>query len=147
LPDEEKAKILRRHLVSKDERQNQTGKQDLLQVPILKSLKFQTPDQRGLHGRHLLGPTIHREKTRNHFPLNTMHRARPSSALFDPDEGLNEVAERTPLLNRSVSRSISRSRRRRHSIGPHGNATVTQAVLMVCLLVSILNAISDTLTQ
>ena len=60
--------------------------------------------------------------------------ARPSSALFDPDEGLHEVAERTPLLSRSVSRSISRSRRRRHSIGPHGNATVTQAVLMVCLL-------------
>lgn len=39
--------------------------------------------------------------------------------------------ERQPLLS-GARRSRSRSRRRRPSVGPHGNATVTQAVLMVC---------------
>lgn len=45
-------------------------------------------------------------------------------------EGLSDAAETTPLL-RSGSRSRSHTRRRRSSVGPHGNATVTQAVLMV----------------
>ncbi|KIK10232.1 hypothetical protein K443DRAFT_670855 [Laccaria amethystina LaAM-08-1] len=46
--------------------------------------------------------------------------------------GLSDIAETTPLLTSSlVSRSRSRSRRRRNSVGPAGNATVTQAVLML----------------
>jgi hypothetical protein len=44
---------------------------------------------------------------------------------------LPEMSESTPLLQTTSSRS--RSRRRRMSVGPHGNATVTQAVLMVRL--------------
>jgi proton-coupled amino acid transporter len=43
-----------------------------------------------------------------------------------------EMSESTPLLQ-TTSKSRSRSRRRRMSIGPHGDATVTQAVLMVRL--------------
>ena len=43
---------------------------------------------------------------------------------------LSEMSESTPLLQ-ATSRSRSRSRRRRMSVGPHGDATVTQAVLMV----------------
>ena len=43
-----------------------------------------------------------------------------------------EAAEGTPLL-KTVSRSRSRSRRRRQSVGQRGDATVTQAVLMVCV--------------
>jgi proton-coupled amino acid transporter len=39
------------------------------------------------------------------------------------------VSENQPLLGRTLSRS--RSRRRRASVGPHGDATVTQAILMV----------------
>ena len=38
--------------------------------------------------------------------------------------------ENTPLLERSKSRS--HSRRRRMSVGPHGDATVGQAILMAC---------------
>jgi len=43
-----------------------------------------------------------------------------------------DISESTPLLQTVSSRSRSRSRRRRMSTGPHGDATVTQAVLMVC---------------
>ncbi|KAF5365849.1 hypothetical protein D9615_010636 [Tricholomella constricta] len=44
---------------------------------------------------------------------------------------LAAVAEDTPLLG--TTRSRSRTRRRRTSVGPRGTATVTQAVLMVHL--------------
>lgn len=44
-----------------------------------------------------------------------------------PSAGLSE---RTPLVG-GITRSRSRSRRRRMSVDGHGNATVTQAVLMV----------------
>jgi solute carrier family 36 (proton-coupled amino acid transporter) len=47
---------------------------------------------------------------------------------------LSEISESTPLLQTASSLSRSRSRRRRMSIGPHGDATVTQAVLMVRIL-------------
>jgi len=57
------------------------------------------------------------------------------SPSFTPDASLpvSESVEQTPLLKQtSPYRSRSRSRRsRRMSIGPHGDATVTQAVLMV----------------
>jgi solute carrier family 36 (proton-coupled amino acid transporter) len=43
-------------------------------------------------------------------------------------EDTQKATERSPLLRRSTSR------RRRPSVGPHGDATVTQAVLMVCLV-------------
>ena len=46
----------------------------------------------------------------------------------DDLEDSRKATERSPLLRRSTSRS----RRRRPSVGPHGDATVTQAVLMVC---------------
>ena len=42
-----------------------------------------------------------------------------------------EMFESTPLLQTTSSKSRSRSRRRRMSVGPHGDATVMQAVLMV----------------
>ena len=43
-----------------------------------------------------------------------------------------ESSERQPLLGGSgLSRSRSRSRRRRMSVTAHGDATVTEAVLMV----------------
>lgn len=45
------------------------------------------------------------------------------------------VDESQPLL-KARSRSMSRSRRRAASIGPHGDASVTQAVLMVSLTYS-----------
>ncbi|KAL6302481.1 transmembrane amino acid transporter protein-domain-containing protein [Sparassis latifolia] len=49
-----------------------------------------------------------------------------------PDDERQKAGERSPLLPRSAhSRSLSKSRRRRGSIGPHGDATVTQAVLML----------------
>ena len=41
----------------------------------------------------------------------------------------HKATERSPLLTRSAVRS--RSRRRLSSVGPHGDATVTDAVLMV----------------
>jgi proton-coupled amino acid transporter len=41
----------------------------------------------------------------------------------------SQLSENQPLLGRTLSRS--RSRRRRGSVGPHGDATVTQAILMV----------------
>ena len=50
------------------------------------------------------------------------------------------ATERSPLLASTLasrrSHSRSRSRRRRSSVGPHGDATVAQAVLMVRLLLS-----------
>ncbi|KAF8896081.1 transmembrane amino acid transporter protein-domain-containing protein [Infundibulicybe gibba] len=56
--------------------------------------------------------------------------AGPSSSV---SRGLPDTAETTPLLGNTASRrSRSRTRRRRNSVGgPHGNATVTQAVLML----------------
>ena len=44
---------------------------------------------------------------------------------------VHKSTERSPLLQRSQT-SRSRSRRRMSSVGPHGDATVTDAVLMVC---------------
>ena len=47
--------------------------------------------------------------------------------------GLSDIAETTPLLTSSlvsVSMSRSRSRHRHNSVGPTGNATVTQAVFL-----------------
>lgn len=56
----------------------------------------------------------------------------PLPFIPDPSLPVSEVAEHSPLLKQtSTSRSRSRSRRRRMSVGPHGDATVTQAVLMV----------------
>ncbi|KAH9944868.1 transmembrane amino acid transporter protein-domain-containing protein [Amylocystis lapponica] len=46
------------------------------------------------------------------------------------DTVLQKASERSPLLPRSPH-SRSRSRRRASSIGPHGDATVTQAILML----------------
>ncbi len=48
-----------------------------------------------------------------------------------------EISERAPLLSRDSKRSLSRSRRRRSSVGPHGDATVTQAVLMASHVLAI----------
>ncbi|KAF9000647.1 transmembrane amino acid transporter protein-domain-containing protein [Cyathus striatus] len=50
--------------------------------------------------------------------------------------GLSDISESTPLLGHggtsAIQKARSRSRRRRHSVGPPtGNATVTQAVLML----------------
>jgi hypothetical protein len=54
---------------------------------------------------------------------------------YHPSQDLTTVTEDSPLLGRrsTITRSMSRSRRMRTSTlkGPHGNATVTQAVLMV----------------
>jgi solute carrier family 36 (proton-coupled amino acid transporter) len=57
------------------------------------------------------------------------------SASFAPDGELSasQLSEQQPLLGSKLSRSRSRSKRRRASLGPHGDATVTQAVLMVIL--------------
>ncbi|CCL98797.1 uncharacterized protein FIBRA_00802 [Fibroporia radiculosa] len=54
----------------------------------------------------------------------------PLSLVLPPEAetGLHKASERSPLLQRSRSRS---KRRRAASIGPHGDATVTQAVLML----------------
>ena len=54
-------------------------------------------------------------------PSNFVTQTPPDSDLHD----LHKATERSPLLRRSTSR------RRRASVGPHGDATVTQAVLMV----------------
>ncbi|KAF9260010.1 vacuolar amino acid transporter 4 [Marasmius fiardii PR-910] len=50
-----------------------------------------------------------------------------------PGAGFGDVSESAPLMGGSKRRSLSRSksRRRAGSVGPHGNATVTQAVLML----------------
>ncbi|KAL0068784.1 hypothetical protein AAF712_004113 [Marasmius tenuissimus] len=56
-----------------------------------------------------------------------------SSTGATPSAGFGDVSEASPLLGGSKTRSVSRSRSRRRagSVGPHGNATVTQAVLML----------------
>jgi proton-coupled amino acid transporter len=56
-------------------------------------------------------------------------RAGPS----EPDAHIT-VDETQPLLK---PRSTSRARRRAASVGPHGDATVTQAVLMASLIYSL----------
>ncbi|KAH8100834.1 transmembrane amino acid transporter protein-domain-containing protein [Cristinia sonorae] len=59
---------------------------------------------------------------------------RPSLLLDIPPEELQKATERSPLLRSATAqshRSHSRSRRRRGSVGPHGDATVLQAVLML----------------
>jgi len=56
---------------------------------------------------------------------------RPLISLDIPAEDLQKATERSPLLRSATSRSHSRSRRRRGSVGSHGDATVTQAVLML----------------
>jgi solute carrier family 36 (proton-coupled amino acid transporter) len=58
------------------------------------------------------------------IPSSLVTQAPPSTDLHDT----TKVTERSPLLRRSTSR------RRRASVGPHGDATVTQAVLMVRIL-------------
>ena len=61
----------------------------------------------------------------------------PSSSVQRRYKSLRGApSEHEPLLTRAASkRSISKTmRRRRSSAGPHGDATVTQAVLMVFLL-------------
>jgi len=56
----------------------------------------------------------------------------PSVSVNIPSADLHKATERSPLLRSSTSQSRrSRSRRRRNSVGPHGDATVTQAVLML----------------
>ncbi|KAG8744133.1 neutral amino acid transporter [Ceratobasidium sp. 414] len=55
----------------------------------------------------------------------------PESQLLQRSvASLSKSTERTPLLSRSMSRASVR-RRRRMSVGSHGDATVTQAVLML----------------
>ncbi|THH28324.1 hypothetical protein EUX98_g5859 [Antrodiella citrinella] len=54
---------------------------------------------------------------------------RPAVSLDIPAADLHKATERSPLLRSATSRS--HSRRRRGSVGPHGDATVTQAVLML----------------
>jgi hypothetical protein len=56
--------------------------------------------------------------------------SQPSSSRRHLSFSADELAEGTPLLK---SRSLSRSRRRSRSLVGHGDASVTQAVLMVCL--------------
>ncbi|KAI0322138.1 transmembrane amino acid transporter protein-domain-containing protein [Amylostereum chailletii] len=51
------------------------------------------------------------------------------SVRIDAQEPSSFPSERSPLLNRTKSRSASR--RRKSSVGPHGDATVGQAVLML----------------
>lgn len=59
----------------------------------------------------------------------------PSSSVIQA--GLSaEAMERRPLLGKATpARSRSRTRRRRMSVCEHGDATVTQAVLMVTSLI------------
>ena len=58
---------------------------------------------------------------------------RPSVLLDMPEPDLQKATERSPLLRSATSHSHSRSRsrKRRGSVGPHGDATVAQAILMV----------------
>lgn len=55
-----------------------------------------------------------------------------SSLTIAPSPSMLKSSERSPLLER---RSRSRSRRRAASVGAHGDATVTDAVLMVIPIV------------
>ncbi|TCD64918.1 neutral amino acid transporter [Steccherinum ochraceum] len=57
----------------------------------------------------------------------------PGLSIDIPPEDLHKATERSPLLRSATSQSVSRSRsrRRRGSVGPHGDATVPQAVLML----------------
>lgn len=52
--------------------------------------------------------------------------------------GLGKTPERQPLVprNAAITRSLSRRRKRSTSAQPQGNGTVTQAVLMVRIIVS-----------
>ena len=57
---------------------------------------------------------------------------RPTLSVDLPTEDIQKATERSPLLRSATSHSQQRSRsRRRRSVGPHGDATVTQAILMV----------------
>lgn len=64
-----------------------------------------------------------------HFPES--EQALVSQTSGQLEGSVYKRTETTPLLARSTSRSKSR-RRRTLSEGPHGDATVLQAVLMVC---------------
>ena len=55
---------------------------------------------------------------------------RPESELIHRSVASLKPSERTPLMSRSISHASVR-RRRRQSVGSHGDATVTQAVLML----------------
>ncbi|KAH7342119.1 transmembrane amino acid transporter protein-domain-containing protein [Rhizoctonia solani] len=58
----------------------------------------------------------------------------PDSQLIHRSVASLKPSERTPLMSRSMSMSQSHAsirRRRRQSVGSHGDATVTQAVLML----------------
>ncbi|KAI0649467.1 transmembrane amino acid transporter protein-domain-containing protein [Trametes meyenii] len=48
-----------------------------------------------------------------------------------PSTNVHKADERSPLLQRHSTRARSKSQRRRASVGPHGDATVTDAVLML----------------
>ncbi|KAI0685968.1 transmembrane amino acid transporter protein-domain-containing protein [Cytidiella melzeri] len=61
------------------------------------------------------------ERTEAGLPSSLITQSPPGTDLHDT----HKISERTPLLRRSTSR------RRRGSVGPHGDATVTQAVLML----------------
>ena len=65
-------------------------------------------------------------------PYEVDRFGQPSLAV-DTTRGpaVSKATERSPLLKRSTVRS--RSRRRMSSVGPHGDATVTDAILMVSL--------------
>ena len=62
------------------------------------------------------------------FPATAPTRQRVSTIRIDAEEAVGFPSERSPLISRAKSRSASR---RRKSIGPHGDATVGQAILMV----------------
>lgn len=64
--------------------------------------------------------------------LSQTEAGRPSVSIDVSSSELQKSTEQTPLLRSSTGVSRSRSRRRRsRSTGPHGDATVLQAVLMV----------------
>ncbi|KAJ8521945.1 hypothetical protein ONZ45_g1461 [Pleurotus djamor] len=152
LPDEEKARVLRRHLVSKGERQGVPGG-----VGGTRAEGSSTPSSRR---SSQLGP---RREDSEPFPIpyhapgaDVTHdiykwhsdQQRAGEDLEDDEEEDKEddeeeaflpsggdltssvLSEHTPLMG-GTARTRSRSRRRRMSVEGHGNATVTQAVLML----------------
>lgn len=66
----------------------------------------------------------------------------PSASALEAGHQI-AVSERTPL----IQRTMTRSKRRRMSVGPTGDATVTQAVLMVCQMLRNNRYLSLTLFQ
>jgi proton-coupled amino acid transporter len=66
----------------------------------------------------------------------------PGSQLIHRSVASLKPSERTPLMSRSMSHASVR-RRRRQSVGSHGDATVTQAVLMASCACVILQTLID----